>query len=95
MLIVETAADRRAGRERAERAGQSERMGQAERAARARALESLAERLTLVAEITDVLGHTLEVDEALARLSRSLAPGGPAGRLPSGAPSCRDRPGEP
>lgn len=74
VLIVETAADRRAGRERAERAGQSERMEQAERAARARALESLAERLTLVAESTDVLGQTLEVDEALARLSRVLAP---------------------
>ncbi|MFI9255879.1 hypothetical protein [Streptomyces sp. NPDC053069] len=49
-------------------------MEQAERAARASALESLAERLTLVAEITEVLGQTLEVDEALARLSRGLAP---------------------
>ncbi|MFE3163095.1 SpoIIE family protein phosphatase [Streptomyces sp. NPDC059224] len=65
VLIVETAADRGAPGERAERA---------ERAARTSALESLTERLTLVAEITDVLGQTLEVDEALARLSRLLVP---------------------
>ncbi|KUN10636.1 DNA-binding protein [Streptomyces yokosukanensis] len=77
VLIVETAADRRARRERAEqaeRAEQSERVEQAERAAHTSALESLTERLTLVAEITDVLGQTLEVDEALARLSRLLVP---------------------
>ncbi|WP_432017973.1 SpoIIE family protein phosphatase [Streptomyces sp. 1222.5] len=74
VLIVETAADRRAGRERAERAEQSERVEQAERTARTSALESLAERLTLVAEITDVLGQTLDVDEALTRLSRVLVP---------------------
>ncbi|MBV1949935.1 SpoIIE family protein phosphatase [Streptomyces sp. BV129] len=47
---------------------------QAEQAAHTSALQSLAERLTLVAEITDVLGQTLEVDEALARLSRLLVP---------------------
>ncbi|MQY35540.1 hypothetical protein SRB17_35180 [Streptomyces sp. RB17] len=75
VLIVETAADRRAHRERAERAGPAEEPAeQAERAARTTALESLAERLTLVAEITEVLGQTLEVDEALARLSRLLVP---------------------
>ncbi|MFI1369065.1 SpoIIE family protein phosphatase [Streptomyces griseochromogenes] len=74
VLIVEIAAERRARRERAERAEQSERVEQAERAAHTSALESLAERLTLVAEITDVLGQTLEVDEALARLSRLLVP---------------------
>ncbi|MEU5532130.1 SpoIIE family protein phosphatase [Streptomyces sp. NPDC020362] len=74
VLIVETAADRRARREHAERAEQVERAERAERAAHASALESLAERLTLVAEITDVLGQTLEVDEALARLSRLLVP---------------------
>ncbi|MEU9988854.1 SpoIIE family protein phosphatase [Streptomyces sp. NPDC048045] len=77
VLIVETAADRRARRERAERAAraeQSERAEKAERAARTSALESLAERLTLVAEITDVLGQTLDVDEALARLSQVLVP---------------------
>ncbi|KOV72953.1 DNA-binding protein [Streptomyces sp. AS58] len=45
-----------------------------ERAARTRALEDLTERLTLVAEITDVLGQTLETDEALARLGRLLVP---------------------
>ncbi|MFE1444698.1 PP2C family protein-serine/threonine phosphatase, partial [Streptomyces sp. NPDC058739] len=38
------------------------------------ALEDLNERLTLVAEITDVLGQTLETDEALARLGRLLVP---------------------
>ncbi|MGW2682499.1 SpoIIE family protein phosphatase [Streptomyces sp. NPDC001414] len=65
VFIVETAADRGARGERVERA---------ERAARTSALESLTERLTLVAEITDVLGQTLEVDEALARLSRLLVP---------------------
>ncbi|MFD8810650.1 SpoIIE family protein phosphatase [Streptomyces sp. NPDC059627] len=74
VLIVETVEDRRARRERAERAEQSERGERAERAARTSALESLTERLTLVAEITDVLGQTLEVDEALARLSRLLVP---------------------
>ncbi|MER6038287.1 PAS domain-containing protein [Streptomyces sp. NPDC001835] len=46
VLIVETAADRRAGRERAERAGQSERVEQAERAARTSAPEGLAELWT-------------------------------------------------
>ncbi|MEV6764021.1 SpoIIE family protein phosphatase [Streptomyces sp. NPDC051105] len=45
-----------------------------ERAAYASALEDLNERLTLVAEITDVLGQTLETDEALARLGRLLVP---------------------
>lgn len=45
-----------------------------ERAAYTSALEDLAERLTLVAEITDVLGQTLEADEALARLGRLLVP---------------------
>ncbi|MFF4314712.1 SpoIIE family protein phosphatase [Streptomyces sp. 900105755] len=86
VLIVETGADRRARRERAERMEpeeqserderdeKKEREQRAERAARTSALESLAERLTLVAEITDVLGQTLEVDEALARLSRLLVP---------------------
>lgn len=43
-----------------------------ERAAYTSALEDLTERLTLVAEITDVLGQTLETDEALARLGRLL-----------------------
>ncbi|MFE0509730.1 SpoIIE family protein phosphatase [Streptomyces sp. NPDC058964] len=74
VLIVETAADRGARRERAERAEQAQWAERAERAAHASALESLAERLTLVAEITDVLGQTLEVDEALARLGRLLVP---------------------
>ncbi|GHE10653.1 SpoIIE family protein phosphatase [Streptomyces alanosinicus] len=74
VLIVEAAADRPGRRERAERAGQAERAEQEERAARTSALEDLAERLTLVAEITDVLGQTLEVDEALARLGRLLVP---------------------
>ncbi|MEV1062775.1 SpoIIE family protein phosphatase [Streptomyces sp. NPDC050263] len=46
----------------------------AERAAYTSALEDLTERLTLVAEITDVLGQTLEADEALARLGRLLVP---------------------
>ncbi|MFI1165078.1 SpoIIE family protein phosphatase [Streptomyces sp. NPDC020801] len=68
VLIAETAADRGTGRDHAERAAQ------AERAARTTALESLTERLTLVAEITEVLGQTLEIDEALARLSRLLVP---------------------
>ncbi|MCE0445650.1 SpoIIE family protein phosphatase [Streptomyces tricolor] len=62
MLISGTADDRGAHRERAERA------------ARTTALEGLAERLTLVADITEVLGQTLELDEALARLSRLLVP---------------------
>ncbi|MFE6282653.1 SpoIIE family protein phosphatase [Streptomyces sp. NPDC057877] len=45
-----------------------------ERTARTRALEDLNERLSLVAEITGVLGQTLETDEALARLVRLLVP---------------------
>ena len=45
-----------------------------ERAAYTSALEDLNERLTLVAEITDILGQTLETDEALARLGRLLVP---------------------
>ncbi|MFJ8182753.1 SpoIIE family protein phosphatase [Streptomyces sp. NPDC096105] len=45
-----------------------------ERMARTRALEDLNERLSLVAEITDVLGQTLETDEALGRLVRLLVP---------------------
>ncbi|MEV6997932.1 SpoIIE family protein phosphatase [Streptomyces sp. NPDC093982] len=45
-----------------------------ERAAYASALEDLNERLTLVAEITDVLGQTLETDDALVRLGRLLVP---------------------
>ncbi|MFB6786537.1 SpoIIE family protein phosphatase [Streptomyces olivaceus] len=45
-----------------------------ERTARTRALEDLNERLSLVAEITEVLGQTLETDEALARLVRLLVP---------------------
>ncbi|MFH9732898.1 SpoIIE family protein phosphatase [Streptomyces sp. NPDC017260] len=45
-----------------------------ERAAYTSALEDLTERLTLVTEITDVLGQTLETDEALARLGRLLVP---------------------
>lgn len=65
VLIVETAPAGHAHRERTD---------QAERAARTTALESLTERLKLVAEITEVLGQTLEVDEALARLSRLLVP---------------------
>ncbi|WP_240204615.1 SpoIIE family protein phosphatase [Streptomyces actuosus] len=71
LLVVEAEAVHRVRQERAERA---ERVEQAERAARTSALEDLAERLTLVAEITDVLGQTLDVDEALARLSRLLVP---------------------
>ncbi|MFF9116560.1 SpoIIE family protein phosphatase [Streptomyces massasporeus] len=51
-----------------------ERSARRERAAYTRALEDLTERLTLVAEITDVLGQTLETDEALARLGRLLVP---------------------
>ncbi|MEV7240592.1 SpoIIE family protein phosphatase [Streptomyces sp. NPDC093248] len=74
VLIVEAGTRRRAGREGAERAERVERGEQAARAARTSALEDLTERLTLVAEITDVLGQTLEVDEALARLSRLLVP---------------------
>ncbi|MEY9992939.1 PAS domain S-box-containing protein [Streptomyces sp. V4I8] len=45
-----------------------------ERAAYTSALEDLNERLTLVAEITDVLGQTLETDDALARLGHLLVP---------------------
>ncbi|MBW8800562.1 MAG: SpoIIE family protein phosphatase [Streptomyces sp.] len=71
VLIVEAAPDRRGRRKRA---GQAERAEHEERAARTSALEDLAERLTLVAEITDVLGQTLEVDEALARLGGLLVP---------------------
>ncbi|MER7894652.1 SpoIIE family protein phosphatase [Streptomyces sp. NPDC096046] len=59
VLFTDAAADRTARRERA---------------AYTRALEDLTERLTLVAEITDVLGQTLETDEALARLGRLLVP---------------------
>ncbi|WP_060887027.1 SpoIIE family protein phosphatase [Streptomyces caniscabiei] len=59
VLVTDTAGDRSARRERA---------------AYTRALEDLTERLTLVAEITDVLGQTLETDEALARLGRLLVP---------------------
>ncbi|MFV0134723.1 SpoIIE family protein phosphatase [Streptomyces sp. HMX87] len=51
-----------------------DRSARRERAARTRALESLTERLTLVAQITDVLGQTLETDEALARLGHLLVP---------------------
>ncbi|MFB7090711.1 SpoIIE family protein phosphatase [Streptomyces sp. NPDC056296] len=59
LLFTDIAADRGARRERA---------------AYTSALEDLTERLTLVAEITDVLGQTLETDEALARLGRLLVP---------------------
>ncbi|MFF3887370.1 SpoIIE family protein phosphatase [Streptomyces sp. NPDC001914] len=52
----------------------NDRSGRRERAAYTSALEDLNERLTLVAEITDVLGQTLETDEALARLGRLLVP---------------------
>ncbi|MCM8551867.1 SpoIIE family protein phosphatase [Streptomyces sp. STCH 565 A] len=45
-----------------------------ERTARTRALEDFNERLSLVAEITEVLGQTLETDEALARLVCLLVP---------------------
>ncbi|WP_328561342.1 SpoIIE family protein phosphatase [Streptomyces coelicoflavus] len=45
-----------------------------ERAAYTSALEDLTGRLTLVAEITNVLGQTLETDEALTRLSHLLVP---------------------
>ncbi|MFE6550464.1 SpoIIE family protein phosphatase [Streptomyces sp. NPDC057746] len=68
VLIAETVPHRGRLWERAERAEQ------AERAAHTTALESLTARLTLVTEITDVLGQTLEVDEALARLGRLLVP---------------------
>ncbi|MFD7409134.1 SpoIIE family protein phosphatase [Streptomyces sp. NPDC059866] len=51
-----------------------DRSARRERAAYTSALEDLTERLTLVAEITDVLGQTLETDEALARLGRLLVP---------------------
>ncbi|MFI1539754.1 PAS domain-containing protein [Streptomyces anandii] len=77
VLTVETAEDGHARTdhaERAERGEHTERTERAERAARTTALESLAERLALVAEITEVLGRILEVDEALARLSRLLIP---------------------
>ncbi|MFC8247282.1 SpoIIE family protein phosphatase [Streptomyces chartreusis] len=59
VLFTDITGDRSAGRERA---------------AYTSALEDLTERLTLVAEITDVLGQTLETDEALARLGRLLVP---------------------
>jgi PAS domain S-box-containing protein len=59
VLLTEAAGDRSARRERA---------------SYTRALEDLTERLTLVAEITDVLGQTLETDEALVRLGRLLVP---------------------
>ncbi|MGW1795124.1 SpoIIE family protein phosphatase [Streptomyces sp. NPDC001984] len=52
----------------------SDRGARRERAAYTSALEDLTGRLTLVAEITDVLGQTLEIDEALARLGRLLVP---------------------
>lgn len=51
-----------------------DRIARRERAAYASALEDLNERLTLVAEITDVLGQTLETGDALARLGRLLVP---------------------
>ncbi|MER5936435.1 SpoIIE family protein phosphatase [Streptomyces sp. NPDC001928] len=51
-----------------------DRSARRERAAYTSALEDLNERLTLVAEITDVLGQTLETDDALARLGRLLVP---------------------
>jgi PAS domain-containing protein len=51
-----------------------DRSSRRERAAYTRALEDRTERLMLVAEITDVLGQTLEIDEALARLGRLLVP---------------------
>ncbi|WP_337191654.1 SpoIIE family protein phosphatase [Streptomyces sp. HUCO-GS316] len=51
-----------------------DRSARREPAAYTSALEDLNERLTLVAEITDVLGQTLETDEALARLCRLLVP---------------------
>ncbi|WP_336246815.1 SpoIIE family protein phosphatase [Streptomyces cupreus] len=51
-----------------------DRSARRERAAYTSALEDLNERLTLVAEITEVLGQTLETDEALARLCRLLVP---------------------
>ncbi|MEU1553210.1 SpoIIE family protein phosphatase [Streptomyces scabiei] len=54
--------------------GRGTRRDRAERAAYTSALEDLTERLTLVADITDVLGQTLDADEALARLGRLLVP---------------------
>lgn len=51
-----------------------DRSARRERAAYTSALEDLTERLTLVAEITDVLGQTLDTDEALARLGHLLVP---------------------
>lgn len=54
--------------------GHGTRRERAERAAYTSALEDLTERLTLVADITDVLGQTLDADEALARLGRLLVP---------------------
>ncbi|MFF4588198.1 SpoIIE family protein phosphatase [Streptomyces sp. NPDC001388] len=62
VIITEPAGDGPTRRERAERA------------ARTHALVNLTERLTLVAEITDVLGQTLETEEAPARLGRLLVP---------------------
>ncbi|MBQ0827498.1 SpoIIE family protein phosphatase [Streptomyces tagetis] len=51
-----------------------DRTARRERVAYTSALEDLAGRLTLVAEITDVLGQTLDTDEALSRLNRLLVP---------------------
>ncbi|MFE7766596.1 SpoIIE family protein phosphatase [Streptomyces sp. NPDC057438] len=65
VLFTDSTGGRGTRRERAERA---------ERAAYTSALEDLTERLTLVADITDVLGQTLDADEALARLGRLLVP---------------------
>ncbi|MDN5384904.1 MULTISPECIES: SpoIIE family protein phosphatase [Streptomyces] len=77
VLIAENTKDhgpRQGHAERPERTKQAESTKQAERAARTSALEGLTERLTLVAAITGVLGQTLEVDEAVARLGRLLVP---------------------
>ncbi|GAA0902861.1 SpoIIE family protein phosphatase [Streptomyces thermoalcalitolerans] len=74
VLFAETTTGHDTRRERAERTERTKRTEQAERAARTNALEGLTERLTLVAAITGVLGQTLEVDEALARLGRLLVP---------------------
>ncbi|MEU3730425.1 SpoIIE family protein phosphatase [Streptomyces sp. NPDC033538] len=52
----------------------SDRTAHQERVAYTSALEDLTGRLTLVAEITSVLGQTLETDEALTRLNRLLVP---------------------
>jgi GAF domain-containing protein len=52
----------------------SDRIAHQERVAYTSALEDLTGRLTLVAEITGVLGQTLEIDEALTRLNRLLVP---------------------